>query len=300
MNRTTKKHLMRYKITALLFIATVIACTSQLTATIIRTESFATFFMACEDFTEKSLVIFDVDRVLIEPRDAIMRAPNQRMLWELRHKYGAHLSSAQMADISSIVNLNESSSLVDPLALAFINHIQQRNIPIIGLTATGTGGFGKIASIPDWRIADLARFGISFATSFQQQPPFVLTQLNERGTSPVFKSGILFTGGYSKGDVLEVFLDTVGFTPDKVLFADDLFYNLISVENALANMGVKHVIAYHYLGADKIPNTIDPEVAEFQIKTLLEKEQWLSDQEAKTDIPSQKLSQMQPSLESLR
>lgn len=287
---------MRYISKALLLLALVIACTSKLCATIITSHSFAPFFTVCEDFTEKSLVIFDVDRVLIEPRDAIMRLANQRMLWELRHKYGAHLTSDQMADISSIVSLQESTALVDPLAIAFINHIKQRNIPIIGLTATSTGSFGKIPSVPDWRIDDLARFGISFSTSFESQPPFALTQLNEKGISPIFKNGILFTGGYSKGDVLEAFLDSVGFIPDKVLFADDLLYNLVSVESSLADMGTKHVLAFHYLGADKIPNTIDPEVAEFQIKTLLEQEQWLSDDEAKTHL----LSQIQPSYDSTK
>lgn len=255
--------------------------TSSLFSAIAPTDTFATFFTVCEGFSEKSLVVLDVDRVLIEPRDAIMRVPNQRLLWELRYKYWNHLQPTQIANIASLVSLSESSRIVDPLAIHFISHLQTKNIPVIGLTATGTTGYGHIASIPDWRINDLARFGISFATSFQQHPPFVLSQLNSNGPSPVFKSGIVFTGGYSKGNVLEAFLDTVGFMPDKVLFADDLLHNLISVETALFDMGVDEVYSYHYLGADKIPNTIDPAIADLQIKTLVENEQWLSDEEAK-------------------
>lgn len=255
-----------------------------LPCTIMRTDTFAPFFTTCENFSEKSLVVFDVDRVLIEPRDAIMRVPNQRLLWELRSKYWSHLSQAEMAKLASLVSLSESSRIVDPLASSFITHLKARNIPVIGLTATGVTGFGHIASIPDWRIADLERFGISFSTSFESQPPFILSQLNGKGPSPVFKSGILFTGGYSKGDVLEAFLDTVHFYPDKVFFADDLMYNLISVEESLLDMGITEVFSYHFLGADKIPNTIDPQIAELQVKTLTETQVWLSDQEARSII----------------
>lgn len=264
---------------------------STVSATIVKTDTFLPFFLECESFTEKSLVVLDVDRVLIEPRDAIMRFPNQRLLWELHHKYANRLSPQEMADRSSIVSLQESSVLVDPLAIIFINYLKSKKVPVIALTATGVTGFGRIASIPDWRVRDLERFGISFATSFQEFSPFILTELNTRGPSPVFKSGCLFTGGYNKGDVLEAFLDIVDFLPDKVLFADDLQLNLVSVETSLNEMGIQDVRAFQYLGADKIPNTIDPKIADFQIKTLMHEKQWLSDEQAKEKLSLGALNQ---------
>ncbi|MBS0634587.1 MAG: DUF2608 domain-containing protein [Verrucomicrobia bacterium] len=250
---------------------------ASLSSALYRADSFQPFFSVVESFTEKSLVVLDVDRVLIEPKDAIMRLPNQRLLWELRQKYGSHLSQQEHANLSSLVTLQEGTRLIDPRAVEFINHCKAKNIPIIALTATAVTGFGKIRSVPDWRVNDLARLSIEFSTLFSD---CTLTQVNGKGPSPVCKNGIIFTGGYSKGDVLEAFLDTVGFMPDKVLFVDDLLYNLYSVQNSLDDMGVEDIRVYHFLGADKIPNTIDVEKADRQIKTLIEEQTWIPDDSA--------------------
>ncbi|MCE5295378.1 MAG: DUF2608 domain-containing protein [Chlamydiales bacterium] len=269
----------------LLFIALAVLSliANPLLAKFAKTARFADFFAACEGFSTNSLVILDVDQVIIEPRDAIMRPQNQNLLWELRFAYGGHLTASRHAELSSHVSLQETSILIDPDALAFIEHIQKQNIPIIALTATGVTGFGKIPSIPDWRVADLKRLGISFATSFSHHPVFTLTQIQGNTPSPVFKNGILFTGGYSKGDVLTAFLHTVEFCPDKVFFADDLLHNLQSVEAALTKKGVKEIHTFQYLGADT-PNTIDLDVAHHQIRTLMQQEKWLSDLEAKAAL----------------
>ncbi len=276
MNQTIKKHSMLW----LCNIAFLFLLIGSVDADLYRTKTFEAFFEVTEGFSEKSLVIFDVDRVLIEPRDAIMRYPNQRLLWELRYQYGNHLSHEELATLTSEVTLSESTKVIDPLAISFINHIKAKNIPIIALTATGVEGYGKIASIPDWRIKDLARFGISFP-SFSEHPFIELSQLYGRGPAPIFKSGILFSAGYPKGDVLEAFLDSVGFLPDKALFVDDLLHNLVSVHQSLTDMGVSEIFAFQYLGADELPNTIDPEVAKHQIKTLLQEGIWLSDEQLK-------------------
>ena len=264
---------------------TLLLASFSLSAAIYETDTFTSFFSACEDFSEKSLVVLDVDQVLIEPSDAILRPSNRRMLLELRTKHGSHLSSQEMAEISSISSLQDRSFLLDPDSLDFVHHIKARNIPIIALTATSVVGFGKIPSVPDWRVQDLARFGFTFDTHFQEHPFIELAQLSGKGPSPIFKSGILFTGGYPKGDVLQAFLDTVGFHPDKVLFVDDRLYNLISVTQKLET----DVQAFLYLGAEKVPNSVHPEIAELQIRTLLEEERWLTDEQAMTHIEQSKL-----------
>ncbi len=259
------------------FLLVIIACSQTLFGALLQTDSFDPLFWAADSFTPNSLVILDVDRVLIEPKDAIMRLPNQRLLFELRHKHASHLSPLEMAEITSIVSLQERSSLIEERAVEFINRLKARNIPVMALTAVSSVGFGKIPSVPDWRIAELSRLNISFESTFTHIPPFELAEITGRGPSPLFKGGILFSGGYPKGDVLEAFLDSIGFIPDKVLFADDQLYNLISVHNSLAEMGVDEIHVFHYLGANQIPNTINQAVADLQIKTLYSQQLWLSD-----------------------
>jgi len=253
---------------------------SKLSAALYTTDSFEAFFEITENFTEKSLVILDVDRVIIEPKDAIMRYPNQRLLWELRFQHGSHLTHEQMEDLTSRVTLSECTGLLDPLSVDFINKMKEKNIPIIALTATSVEGYGQIPSIPDWRIGDLARFGIKFDGCFTEHPFIELAELYGRGSAPIFKSGILFSGGYPKGEVLEAFLDHVGFVPDKVLFVDDLLHNLVSVHTAASELGVEEVFAFQYTRSDSLTNTIDPQLAAFQLKTLFQEGIWLSDEEA--------------------
>ncbi len=276
MNQTIKKHSTLWLFN-LLFL---LLCTGRLNGALYTTQSFEAFFEITKGFTEKSLVVFDVDRVLIEPRDAIMRYPNQRLLWELRYQYGNHLSPDELANLTSIVSLSESREVIDPLTVSFINFLKSKNIPVIALTATSVQGYGKIPSIPDWRIKDLSRFGICFE-SFASHPFIELSQLYGRGPAPIFKSGILFSAGYPKGDVLEAFLDSVSFLPDKVLFVDDLLHNLVSVHQSLTNMGVSDIFAFQFTGADALPNTIDVPVATHQIKTLLQEGIWQTDEEAR-------------------
>jgi len=262
---------------------------NPLTAKISQCDTLTPIIAATADFSEKSLVVFDVDRVLIDSRDAILRLANRNLLLQLKMKYAGTLPPKIVADLTSLVYLQGNSLLIDPQSVELINSLKKRAVPVIALTATSIGGIGKIASIQDWRLEELEKFGISFESSFSQYPGFELSDLTGLGPSPVFKKGILFSSIYSKGLVLASFLKTVGFQPDKVLFLDDLLYNVTSVENALDDMGVKEVLAYQYLGAEKLPNSIDRQVADLQLKTLVEKEEWLSDIQARklleTDNP---------------
>lgn len=257
---------------------------SGLSAKVYQSDSMAPLLETTADFTEKSLVVFDVDRVLIEPEDAILRPTNKNILLQLRTKYAADITATKLASLTSIIFLEGTSILIDPQAVELINSLKARSVPVIALTATQIGGIGKIASIQDWRINELEKLGISFASSFPDVPFMQFTELTGLGPSPVYKQGILFSSIYSKGAVLASFLKRINFQPDKVLFLDDLLYNVTSVQNALDDMGVKEVLAYQYLGAEKLPNSIDLKVAELQFKTLVEKEEWLSDTRAKAEL----------------
>lgn len=249
-----------------------------LLARVQQIDTLTPFVEATATCTEKSLVVFDVDRVLIDLEDAILRQPNRQLLQRLKLHHTRHLSPAEVNDLLSTIYLQAKSMLIDPASVSLIKNLKSRSIPVIALTATQIGGFGKIASIQDWRVQDLEGLGISFATSFPKHPFLLLPDVNGQGPVPVFKEGILFSATYPKGEVLKAFLQTIHFQPDKVFFIDDLRYNIQSVENVLQQMGIQEVHTFHYLGAEQIPNSINPQIAEFQFKTLVEKGEWVGDQ----------------------
>lgn len=250
-----------------------------LDATIQNSDTFEPLWQHLNECTERSLFVFDVDRVLIESKDALLQARNSPLLQPIKMKYLGNLPRSKVEQLISEIHLQTNSHIIDSQAIMFIKELQSRNIPVIALTATRIGGLGKIPSIQDWRIEDLASHEISFATSFPETPYLSLTTITGRGPSPVFKQGILFSATYPKGVVLRAFLDKVGFFPDRVIFIDDMLYNLQSVEESLAAMGIENVLTYHFHGADKLPNGINLDIAELKFKTLVEKELWLKDVE---------------------
>lgn len=253
---------------------------SPLSAATQKCNTFEPLISETVHFTERSLVVLDVDRVLIESQDATLRPHNVHLVQPLKYKHFSSLDSKQLEHLISLIYLQAKSMVIDPQAVTFIAELQKRGVPVIALTATRIGGMGQISSIQDWRLQDLKEHGISFASSFPDHPFLSLTTIAGKGPSPVFKNGILFSATYPKGDVLQAFLEKVGFIPDKVLFADDLMYNLISVTDSLTKMGVGEIYIYHFEGASFLPNDFDPQAADLQFKTLVEKERWLSDKEA--------------------
>ena len=221
------------------------------------------------------LVVFDVDDVLIEQEDALLQSQNNIVLNSLLQQYLTLLDDDAQERLISTLYLEAKRRLIEPNVRVLIYSLQEKKIPTIALTATRIGGLGNVASIQDWRMSDLARWGIAFDQSFSQFPHFVLEEIQSPNPSPVFKAGILFSAFYSKGKVLRAFLEKVSFRPKTVVFFDDRIENVLSVLYEMQNMGIKNVYSFHYMGHN--PETLDPVIVECQVTHLMQHGHWLSD-----------------------
>lgn len=227
----------------------------------------------------ESLVVFDVDRVLIENQDAILQAHNSALFRTLLLQAGGHLTQGQLNSLVSGISFQSRPKLIEQEIADLILMLEQKNIRVIALTATSIGSIAKIGSIQDWRIKRLQELGLTF--SFQNTPFHSFSELIGQGPSPVFKGGILFSATYSKGSVLKAFLQHINWKPSQVLFFDDLFINVSTVNNEMTALGVEKVCSFQYLGANSLA-PVDLEVAKAQIRHLVETGQWLTEKQLKS------------------
>lgn len=236
-----------------------------------------------ETLNENDLVIFDIDEVVIQPVDQIFHPHNKKELHKYYSDIQNKISPEQMNQLLSVVNLQQQVKLVDPNIIDIFYTLSKRSIPTIALTHCGTGKFGRINDVADWRISQLGGVGISFKnlTPYKNQ---VYHQLKGKHGTAMFKSGILFTGYIDKGEVLAEFLQQNKISPRKIIFVDDKKSNLDSVEATMQAYNI-NFSGYEYVAVSQ-QNIIkiDSTVTDLQFHALQNENKWLPDSVARSKI----------------
>ena len=235
-----------------------------------------------ETADEETLVVFDVDDVLIVTEDHFIHPYAEKTTHRITEKLVRKVGDQKAIDeITSLCYLLPKRILVENETPSLIRRLQERKIKTIALTACQTGKFGLIPKIEEWRIEDLLSFGIDFSGSFQECDRIELDELkSKKNNTPLFEKGILFSKGFGKGEVLKAFLDYVQFTPKEVIFIDDLAYNLDSVAKEMESAGIAHR-EFHYTGARRHYKEIDEALIEDQLSHLVELREWIPDDAVK-------------------
>lgn len=238
------------------------------------------------DFGSDTLVVFDVDDVLISAKDACFRPKRLKHLFKvIQQKYDEIPLEEHPAldEKLSLCYLSPERGLIEKDTPQLIANLQKQGIKVIALTHCPTGKYGLISSIESWRINHLKSFGIDFSRSFPSLGRHSFDQLANKRPPPLYDSGVLFSYGYEKGEVLVAFLKHVQWTPKRIIFFDDLVGNHQSVSRSLDGLGINYT-GYHYQGTNIDSSEIEPEteldLMQFQLEHLLKHGVWLSDCEA--------------------
>lgn len=259
---------------------------------IISTQSFEPIEAVLKDANKDTLVIFDVDDVLImSTNQAFQRPTDENFLNEIFLDLKTRFGEEKTDLLESIILLQETVQLVDPKIVSLINTLQIKGVPIIGLTAMSTGAYGKIQSIEDWRIQKLESMGINLNRYWgnlksKQFSDFNIKDLKD---GPVFKAGILFSAKVPKGEALQAFLQYVKLKPSKIIFVDDLSKNVKSVQRFCNKAGIEF-IGFEYLGAYVRAEPVNKIRVHLQYEVLEKEHKWLSDKEADRRLNDSKKS----------
>ena len=269
---------MKFKILALLFV--LLCSTAFLKAEITVSSSLTPFEQALEEVKEDSLVIFDVDDVLITCCDPTLQEVNKERLNKVCQTFAQTMPIDEYTRLFSIALKSREVEIIDQKIYDLLNELSNRNVKTIALTHTRTGQFGTIEKMEDWRVLELGGLGIDF----DQTSPFAseksLENLGGSAGSPSIKNGVIFTAEIDKGRVLEEAFKLLPKAPREVIFIDDRRDNLESVESLCE----KHQIAFqgfHYTAVQaRAPKKIDEKLIEIQVGTLLKEGRWITSEEA--------------------
>ena len=227
--------------------------------------------ISTDGFSAQTLVMLDLDGVLIYPQDALMQ--NWRSDWKPE---GVR---AWTAEEDTITWMNLKFQIMDPTGPQFVDTLYEHGIPTIGFTAFAMDQAGIVESIPKWRSQHLKELGLNFKGEKEVIFPI------QKGFLPAsFEKGVLYCGDFykkdkdNKGKILSLYLDWLDWTPEQVVLVDDDKKHLESVQRELARRTIP------FLGFLYIPKDLDPideKVGELQYKTIINQKLWLSDWQAK-------------------
>lgn len=245
-------------------------------ADIIKISDITILNRQLNSLNENDLVIFDIDEVVIQPVDHIFHPHNKKELHKYYSDIQNRVSHSDMNKLLSIVNTQQKIKLVDRKIIDILDTLHKCSIPTIALTHSGTGKFGIIDDVTDWRIAQLHALKISFKhlSPYKDQ---VYNQLTGKHGTAQLKAGILFTGHVDKGKVLTEFLESNHLHPKRIIFIDDKLSNLQSVEHALSDHNIEFNGLEYTAVIDQKHAKIDPQIIHQQFLILEQELKWTQD-----------------------
>ena len=151
------------------------------------------------EFSTRTLVMFDLDDVLIYPQDALLQ--NWRKWWKPEDM------RAWTAEEDTIAWMSAKFQIMDPSGPNLINTLNENSIPTIGFTSFAMEESDIVISIP-WRSRHLYELGINFNRGKE-----IVFPIQNGFVPPSFEKGILYCGNFykkdkdNKGKILAMYLD---------------------------------------------------------------------------------------------
>lgn len=273
-------------IIALMFFISAHAALAEIT----KTSTLTPIESAIQNADSGTLVVFDVDDVLITAKDQILQPAHHKFAQKFEESLESRHSEEEAQILWGIIWLTRADELVDPQMVVLIKEAQGKGLKVMALTNAWTGAFGNIPSLEDWRINELAGFGYRFKDSWSAFKPKTFEALKSKDPKrfPVFKDGIVFTSNLPKGEVLKAFLEYAALTQKTIIFVDDKRKHLKSVEAFCQKVGIKFTGFEYTAVADRPKSPLNEKRAQYQFEVLEKEHKWLSDEQADKEIQNGK------------
>lgn len=267
--------------------AVLATCTSYYRwSTITEIDSFKQASAVLDAADNDTLVVFDIDETLTLPDIRFQKwfIANEagKHFWDelVKHKDTQKDPEKYLELIISKIGVKTPNKLVEPITVDIIRKLQAKGVKVIALTDAPVSSYGIDPSVPKLRWQNLNLVEIDFSASFPQETIELSTLTSKKGLHPLYYKGILLTDMVSKGACLVAFLDTIGWTPKKIIFFDDKAKKVESVRDELKKRNIPFQ-GYIYKGVEKLPHVLDEAVLAEQWKHIKEHDEFISDAEAR-------------------
>lgn len=264
-----------------LFLSSVLSCKVMAEEVILKqVDSFDPIIKELNKADSDTLVVFDVDYVLLVPKDLIARPASRELRHALFPKIEKEVGKDKFLYLSSILRLQGGSELVDARLPDLVKELQARSVKVIALTAQGYGPFGIIKDEGALRVEELKKLGLDFRNAFPSLESFTLKITSPKDQPPLYREGIIFTDRSSKGEALIAFLQSVKWNPKKIIVIDDGRQHLEHIQEALKANHLNGLL-FLYIDGKLAGEQPDPDLAQTQFDYLIKNEKWISDEEAR-------------------
>lgn len=221
-----------------------------------------------------SLVLIDVDDCIITPVSAMFvgNSTHRFFIDDLKK------DKAKYANFDEILETWRKNRKIKLLNNAWPNLIEQvtkNGADVYALTQL-TGIKVGSDTLREWRYKELNSFKINFIAHFMNSSEATIIEAEE-GNKALFYKGIFITGARKKGLVLEQILTKI--MPNEIIFVDDRIDHVHDLADVCKAKMIDYVgICYRRI--DVITAEINEEIIKLQKEYLIEKMQWLEDEEA--------------------
>lgn len=231
------------------FLGVVLALPILLFGKLVETDSVKTVI---DHLSPGSLVIFDLDNTLIEPIQQLGSVQwGEAHVKRLVDSGMSHEKAEEMTHKKSLTMLPTIKlRLIEEASPEIIKSIQEKGIVVLGLTT-------RWPEEAKFVHPELRRLRISFDHPF-------LNHAIAFGVPALYENGVIFCSTRNKkGEILVHFLKEHNVKPKKIIFIDDKFHHIQSVEQALAPLHIEYV-GIRYSGSDQRVKEFDSRVTDFQ------------------------------------
>lgn len=243
-------------------------------AHIVKVETFESMKAKVQTAEKHTLVLFDIDKVLIVPtEDFVFEDPiRAQHFYNLVKKYPGDTIGLIVSDYFK----KRTVELLDRGLIGLFKTLESQKISVMALTQWQTGPYGSIEKMEEVRLKELEQVNISFAktTPFSDHEK-IIEHISTNG--PMLKSGVMLTGSADKGSVLKGVLShhaKHGFK--KIVFVDDRLDNLQVVEKACFELNIDFS-GLHYTLAEAHPYPqFNPQIEAIRFEILEKEGLWLT------------------------
>lgn len=230
--------------------------------------SLAAFgFLAAEIFETKhfseitqhigsdTLVIFDIDDTLLIPAQTLgcdawfvtRLNYNKQFIQDFNVAKDKTLAEWQaIRHITDVIIVEEGSD-------AIIKELQANNIPIIGLTTQEL----VLCKRTEVQLKSL-NIDLSMTAPSKQDHYFV-----NKNSGVLYRQGIIFTSGSSKGEALVKYFEATNYYPKNIVFVDDKKSHLNDVEKNIAGKNIHFTGLRYGYGDERVAN-YNQQIADIQ------------------------------------
>jgi Protein of unknown function (DUF2608) len=205
--------------------------------------------------TPETLVLVDIDDTLLITHQMLGCDEWFKYRIEKYQKEGLSFSGAlekTLAESEAVRHLTQMH-LVESGTDKIIQSLQEKGVCVMGLTIQGLALATRTSQHLQANGIDLKQNALS-----KQDQLFPV-----HGHSMIYRNGILFTSGSSKGEAISALLDKMDVHPKRIVLIDDKATNLADVEQMAKKRQVEFVgLRYSYSDAKKA--AFRPEVTEVQ------------------------------------